>query len=52
MGFHWPVTWHLYDWWDPVYNGLGRDNKSQRLVWMSPKACLGYSVVNNNNKKE
>ncbi|GFS46014.1 hypothetical protein Acr_00g0099590 [Actinidia rufa] len=25
MGFHWPVTWHLYYWWDPVYNGSGRD---------------------------
>ncbi|GFS35108.1 hypothetical protein Acr_00g0037910 [Actinidia rufa] len=28
MGFHWPVTWHLYYWWDPVYNGSGRDIKS------------------------
>ncbi|GFS35039.1 hypothetical protein Acr_00g0037470 [Actinidia rufa] len=26
MGFHWPVTWHLYYWWDPVYNGSGRDS--------------------------
>ena len=25
MGFHWSVTWHLYYWWDPVYNGPGRD---------------------------